>query len=513
MRSRTIRIGVFVVQPTVLASLVALRVDQARLHAAVSVLVALWVVAAGAIAMRVVEARRQRARDEAPSPLEHVDLLTASGAATLALGLAALLASTVAGWASLSVIGVLGLGTVYLAVAWVAIAAGGDEPWRRATITRAILPEVATESAPIREEISIRDVMIPAGTRLFVMGRVTPHAPITRYVVSSDGSLAEVALASELGPAPRGEHQAPPLALWLGDVLGLARTAVVHRAPVAFTVLPRLAPVDGARALLGKGGDDQTASPTVILPTEGTFRTREYVPGDDTRRIHWVRSVNTNKLVVRLPDEVPAAEPTVRLVLDTELAGTGGLATRAPDELLDALVRVWLGVGKALAEDGIRVVLVTACRGGGDAPATKLVERAYVPRAREPLRLGARVTWQTEVPLTAMLGKDAKIRELVVSCRPRSLGDRTPSWIVVPERAWTLPEPSLPVAAPIALAFPTGSADNRAGRRREHRRRILAMHQDRAYFSQEMCTIDWPVASGGVVARPQADRVGLVVIR
>ncbi len=516
MKARTMRIGVFVAQPTVLAAIVALRGDNARLHGAVSVLVALWVIAAGAIAFRVLDARRlarTASADEAPSPIEHVDLLTSSGAATLMLGITALFASSLAGWASLSVVGVLGLGAVYLAVAWVAIAAGGDDPWRRATIARAILPELATESAPIREEITVRDVKIPAGMRLFVMGRATPHAPITRYVIESEGSHAEVALASELGPAPRGEHHAPPLALWLGDVLGLARTAVVHRAPASFTVLPRLAPVDGARTLLGKGGDDAAATPTHILPTEGTFRTREYLPGDDTRRIHWVRSVNAQKLVVRLPDEVPTAEPTVRLVLDTELAGTGALATRAPDELLDAMVRVWLGIGKALAEDGIRVTLVTACRAGGDAAITKIVERAYVPRSRDPLKLGARVAWQTAIPLAAMLTADDKVRELVVSCRPRTLADRAPSWVVVPERSWTLPEPAMPVATPITTPFPAGSADNRGGRRRDHKRRILAMHQDRAYFSDVMCTIEWNVASGSVIARPQADRVGLAVIR
>jgi hypothetical protein len=82
-------------------------------------------------------------------------------------------------------------------------------------------------------------------------------------------------------------------------------------------------------------------TPAVRMPTEGTFRIREYTPGDDTRRIHWVRSLQANQLVVRLPDEIPQAEPAVRLVLDNCLAGTESLSCIAQDELLDGLVRVW----------------------------------------------------------------------------------------------------------------------------------------------------------------------------
>src|SRR5690349_8509023 len=146
--------------------------------------------------------------------------------------------------------------------------------------------------------------------------------------------------SSELGIAPRGDHRVPPLFLWLGDVLGLTRTAVVERGAAQLSVLPRPSAVDGVRALLGPGRDGATSRQTQRQPSEGVFRIRTYVPGDDTRRIHWVRSLQMNQLVMRLPDEVPPAEPAVRLILDSELWGTESLSCRAPDELLDALVRV-----------------------------------------------------------------------------------------------------------------------------------------------------------------------------
>src|SRR5262249_61910534 len=138
----------------------------------------------------------------------------------------------------------------------------------------------------------------------FSTGRAMRHGAITRYAVGSACSLADVRLASELGPAQRGEHCAPALALWLGDVLGLARSQPVEHGETRFSVLPRPAAIDGARAVLGAGGDDALALPTQRQPTDGSFRIRHYAPGDDTRRIHWVRSLQSNRLGVRRDGEL-----------------------------------------------------------------------------------------------------------------------------------------------------------------------------------------------------------------
>jgi uncharacterized protein (DUF58 family) len=285
---------------------------------------------------------------------------------------------------------------------------------------------------------------------------------------------------------------------------------VIQRGEARFSVLPRPVTVTGARTLLGPGGDDAISVPTQRQPTEGTFRIREYAPGDDTRRIHWVRSLQTQQLVVRLPDEIPPADPVVRLILDNELRGTEALTCDAQHQLLDALVRVWLGVGRALSETGTRVVLVTAAAQGGGLAT---VERPMIARApREAVRLGGRVTWQGEVALSSMLARDP-VRQLVVSCRPRQLVASSPiAWIVLPEVAWTRPEADLPAPHKVQLPFPSGSADNRPSRRKRERRRIEAMWQDRAVFSQVMCWTEWAEFSGHHVARPAKGGVDLVVI-
>ena len=512
---RELRIATLVAAPLV-ATIAAASLHHARiLQSTVPALGILWLVAAAALIGRAIHETRRRDRrpDDFRPGWDHLDVLTATGGAVMWTSAAAIVASGVTGWASLAVLGVFGLGIVFLAVAWTALAAAGDAPWRRARITRAIVPASCIEGDRLREQVHIADVRIPAGMRLFAAGRVHPDSPVTRYAVGSEGSRAELRLDSELGPALRGEHVAPPLAFWLGDVLGLTRSQSVEYGEARFSVLPRPAPVDGVLALLGAGGDDACSQPTQRQPTEGTFRIREYVPGDDARRIHWVRSLQANRLVVRLPDEIPHADPAVRLVLDTDLWAADTLTCRAPRQLLDALVRVWLGVGRALNDAGTRVTLIAVADHRG-APA--LIERPLAMRSSpDALRLGSRVAWQTGSSLASLLTADAvaRTRHIVVSSRPRKLA--VPShiaWVVVPEIAWTSPELPLPVATRMRLPFPAGSADNRLGRRRRERQRREMMWNDRTIFSQCMCRTDWASYSGDLVARPYRGRVSLEAI-
>jgi uncharacterized protein (DUF58 family) len=507
---REARIATLLAAPAV-AAIAMLPVRSARLLSTTApVLAILWLIMAAALSARIAqEARRQ---DRTPTDLRpawhQLDVLTATGSAVIWTSAAALITCGITGWASLSVLGVVGLGVVFVAATWTAIAAGGDAPWRRATVHRAIVPEIATEGDPLREQLHLTGVRIPAGMRLFATGRAMPDGATTRYAIGSDCSHADVRLTSELGPAQRGEHVAPAMALWLGDVLGLTRT---QPAEPRCSVLPRPAAVDGVRALLGAGGDDAIALPTQRQPTEGTFRIRHYVPGDDARRIHWVRSLQTNRLVVRLADEIPQAEPAVRLILDNELWGADALACRQVRELLDVLVRVWLGVARALTDGGTRVTLVAI---GDRDGAPSVIERPFVPHAsRDVLRLAGRLGWQTALTLSSLVAGDAPVRQVVVSSRSRKLAAASPlTWIVVPEVAWTSTALPLPARSYIKLPYPAGCADNRLGRRNRDRQRHRLLHHDHTLLSQVMCRTELSSFAGELIARPQRGRVALEVI-
>jgi uncharacterized protein (DUF58 family) len=301
-----------------------------------------------------------------------------------------------------------------------------------------------------------------------------------------------------LGAALRGEHQVPPLAMWLADVLGLARSYVVHRGETTFTVKPKPAVVDGVQKLLGTGGDAQIAHPTVHAPTDGTFRIREYVPGDDARRMHWLRAAQKGDLVVRLPDEIPPAEPAIRLVLDNELAICDALDCPAADELLDALVRIWLGIGKALTATGTRVTLVVTAEKNG---AMTVIERRMDARATDVVaQLGARVVWQAGLTLESVLG-DRVERHIVISARPRRVANEQVRWVVVPDVAFSTADVDFLPEDTFEHPFPSGSPENRRTRRQRERHSALVKWQDRAFLSQMVRWSGWSRFAGDHVAR------------
>jgi hypothetical protein len=289
----------------------------------------------------------------------------------------------------------------------------------------------------------------------------------------------------------------------------VCRSRVVHRGATRLTVLPRPLRVERSPALVKRArGDEAESIAAVRLPTEGCFRLREYAPGDDARRIHWPRSLMAQELIVRQPDEVPPDQPSLRLVLDTQLLGTDQLATPAPRELLDALVRVWLGVGRALALEGTRVTLVAAAP---DGERIKRVARPLVLNAAsEALRLGARVRWQGVLPLSSLL--EVNTVNMIVSARPRLLDDVTASWIIVPELVWTAPEVALAPASPVQLPYPAGAPENRFAQRRQEKARAERRRRDGLLFDQLLQWSDTQRLRGSLVARPHGERVLLEAV-
>ena len=146
----------------------------------------LWLLVAGVLVVRCVRALRRRhlaPHAEQASLLDQIDVLTASGSSLSWLGAGAIVASVWMGWASLAVVGLLGLGLVQLMVVWTQLVAGGADPWRRASVTRRFVPENAVEGTKVAEELRFTDVRIPTGFRLFATGRIGPRWPTSRYVI------------------------------------------------------------------------------------------------------------------------------------------------------------------------------------------------------------------------------------------------------------------------------------------------------------------------------------------
>ena len=109
--------------PSLLVALVTLNAKDRMIYAAGQILLALWITTLGALLILATDAKRTH-----HTLWERVDILTSSGAAMMVTGSGALLLSTGIGWASLSIIGVLGVAAVSLAVICNALVASSDIP-------------------------------------------------------------------------------------------------------------------------------------------------------------------------------------------------------------------------------------------------------------------------------------------------------------------------------------------------------------------------------------------------
>jgi uncharacterized protein (DUF58 family) len=471
-------------------------------RAAAQLIAPLFIVMLAALLVRALEAVGEKRH-----MLDALDILTAPGRALAWSAALALVGAMQMGWASFAIVGVLGLVVVHLVVTWTALVAAGQEPWRALEVKSSFSPAAPVEGDALVEQLNVTGARIPPGFRLFARGGIDGIE--SRYAVGGEASGAELSLSAPLGRARRGEHEVAACALWLQDLFGICRTRIVHGGATRLTVLPRPPRVERSPELDRRArGDEAESIAATRLPTEGCFRLREYAPGDDARRIHWPRSLMAQQLIVRQPDEIPPDHPALRLVLDTHLVGTSSLATPAPGELLDALVRVWLGVGRALAQDGTRVTLVAAAP---DGERIKPVMRPLVLNAAgEALKLGARVRWQGELLLSALL--DVNSVNLIVSARPRPI-DEAASWIIVPEFVWTEPEAGLAPMSPAQLSYPAGAPENSWTERRREKRRAELRRRDGLLFDQLLQWSARQLPEGALVARPHGERVLLEAVR
>jgi uncharacterized protein (DUF58 family) len=453
------------------------------------VLAPMWLVLASALMLRIVAVVGDPHRAGAPV-LERVDVLTSAGTALAWLSAGAIACAVWLGWASLAVLGMLGSAVFHVAALVAHVALRSGDPIAGARFERRFSPAVVTEGDDVVEELRVTGARIPTGYRMFVSGRVGPRWATSRHVLEATESGAEIVLESEVGPAVRGDHEAEPLDLWIEDCFGICRSARAHLGAARLRVLPRAVRLAKAPKLADAGLGPRAPKQASRLPTEGSLALREYQQGDDVRRIHWVRSLASRELIVRLPDEIPPDRPRVRLVLDTFFPVAAALECDGPAEVLDALVRVWLAVGSKLADRGVEVTLVAALPRPDRPGETDVVRHRLLARAPSGGReLGARVTWQDRVPVSSLLTDETTfVVSRGVLVKPPACDEV--KWIVVLPQ---ISEPPLPLVAGARLPYATGSPENRWSCRRrvaEARGRAWA---DRAQLVIALRThVAWP---------------------
>lgn len=387
----------------------------------------------------------------------HASIVTGRGWVMLAGGSLMTVVALGLQWASLGLIAVLALLLFYLVVGWTLFVAAFLARTFEAGIDRSgsgihrqMVPAVAQSGDPVEEVVTLRHVPVPFGYVLVVEDPNPPRLRTeTRYAVGATARSGVIEARGLLRATPRGMYHLGPARISYQDLLGITRVSVASVATAELKILPRLLPVvvvDPPRSPM--------RTPDVVTrphryPTEDYFRIREFLPGDDVRRIHWRLSMRAGQLHVRLPETRETSTERIVLVLDSYLPPGKLLdASHGGEEILDALVLAWLGIARELCDRGNRVTLLTAASRGADG----LVELEWLDaRAGAVARwqdLGARTGWQSSYDLHAMLdaiGEDT--HGVVVTARftappPKPVRGKALTWLMMdPADALGPPDP------------------------------------------------------------------------
>jgi len=353
----------------------------------------------------------------------HVRVLTPRGMGMAALSLVMVGMALSLKWGQFGVLAVAGLGLMYIAstaatiTSAFAVRAFDDRVRRgRGAIDREMSPTVVDAGEAVEERFVLARVPVPAGFRLHIEEQLPSRlGGDTRFALDRSVSRAEVTVSAPLPRTPRGLYRLGPAEIWYEDVLGLTRVYVASRATASLRALPRLRNVvfdKSPRSLTKADGPLSMLSPRA---TEEHFRTRQYVAGDDLRRVHWKQSINTGQLIVRVAESVPFAPSRVRLVLDTYLPPSWRVSAladgrqlkegeravaRAPellDDVLDLLVESWISLASTLLKRGEAVSLVTAVRDGERTVVREL--ECKRGEERKWRAIGSDVVWQHHFPV------------------------------------------------------------------------------------------------------------------
>ncbi|MGW6935329.1 DUF58 domain-containing protein [Lentzea sp. NPDC054927] len=234
--------------------------------------------------------------------------LTATGAA-MACTAAALVALGVwADYPELVTLGLAAAATLLLAAAWLVAAP-------RLTVVREVRPHRVFEGSAAQGTLTVTNVGHRGSPPLMITETVGGLRTTVPVPALATGDSCTVGYA--LPVTKRGRYLIPPVELGHSDPLRLLHRGRARGSELIVHVYPRVHPL----AMITTGGPQDAEGPTNgTAPLGGAafHSLREYVPGDDWRRIHWGATARTGTVMARqvvVPDE-----PRQLVVLDTSTA-------------------------------------------------------------------------------------------------------------------------------------------------------------------------------------------------
>ena len=282
-------------------------------------------------------------------------------------------------------------------------------------LDRVIFPSETFGDEDIRVESRIRNLTAVS------LGNVEIHETLDGRIVPERGTshgfvlirpFEELHIVFEFPSPPRANYEIGPLVARVRDPFGFY-LAEKKLGPEALSVMPRPERLRGAQLRPRHVGPwpGVIASRALGLGTE-FYSMREYVPGDDPKRINWKASARHNELFV---NETQAERVTdVMIVLDTDVTFFGPTES----ELFEREVQAAASFARHLLRQGNRVGLVLQGGERGSIPASfgKRHERRmlYLLGAAKP----GRATLSTSYVINLLARRMLPSRSQIVMISP-----------------------------------------------------------------------------------------------
>jgi uncharacterized protein (DUF58 family) len=233
-------------------------------------------------------------------------------------------------------------------------------------LDRTIIPDETFGDEPIRVEARVRNLTDAAIRNLEIHETLDSRILVekgTSEMMASIGPSEDVQLTFEFPSPKRGHYEIGPLIVELRDPFGFY---LVEKklGPETLSVMPRPQPLSGVQLRPRHVGPWPGVIRSRMLGLGSEFYSmREYVPGDDPKRINWKASARLNELIV---NETEAERVTdVMIVLDTDVTFFGP----NDDELFERGVQAAASFTRMFLSQGNRVGLVLQGGERGTAPA------------------------------------------------------------------------------------------------------------------------------------------------
>jgi uncharacterized protein (DUF58 family) len=186
------------------------------------------------------------------------------------------------------------------------------------------------------------------GTRLqLVPSKGGRHRILVPRLAPAERATVTIGLDS----SHRGHHAIAGYEAVLTDGLGLARERLTSTGTIGYLVRPRTEELPRALPLSAGSGRESLQSSAERLRT-GISMLRQYIPGDDIRRIHWRTTARVGELMVREGGDPDAENRSGTSII----LGTGA----EPSDDFERAVEITASLASTAAHEGNVRVLTTA---------------------------------------------------------------------------------------------------------------------------------------------------------